>query len=554
MGASAKQLDLQRKIAVIVERYRKELPDRIAELRQQWQVLCEAEDPAQPLEQLFRAAHTLKGSAATLGFADVSAEAANIDAELRPLIHEGCMPPRESAARIESSLRMLHALTESGEAQAQPVSDGVAGQGRDSQADPVQRLLWVQTGAVCDASLLAQLGNFGFDPTVVRGDDDLLEALQSLRPAAVIIDIDSDQDQRAMEIGRGLQDWDGLVPPIVFLGSRTDIRSRLEAVRSGGEAYLLKPPSLPQLVEVLDRLTESERVEPYRILIVEDSGVLGAFYSVTLETAGMRTRVIDDPLQLLDAMSDFNPELVLMDMYLPGYTGAELAALIRQEASYVSVPIVYLSSETDLQKQLQAMSRGGDDFLTKPITPEHLTAAVQARADRYRAMGRLMVRDSLTGLLNHSRTKEQLAVEFKRAERQHSPLAFAMIDIDHFKSVNDTYGHPVGDRVIQSLARLLRQRLRTTDVVGRYGGEEFAVVLENANPEDALRIMDDLRERFAAVRHWANGTEFYVTISCGVACYPHYKDVGALSEAADRALYRAKNSGRNQVQVDCAQD
>jgi diguanylate cyclase (GGDEF)-like protein len=210
---------------------------------------------------------------------------------------------------------------------------------------------------------------------------------------------------------------------------------------------------------------------------------------------------------------------------------------------------VFLSAETSLDKQLSAMSLGGDDFLIKPIQAEHLIRAVSSRAQRSRVLRSFMVRDSLTGLLNHTRTKEQLDFEVARARRQNGALSFAMIDIDHFKSVNDTYGHPVGDRVIKSLSRLLQQRLRKTDVIGRYGGEEFAVILPNTDGPSAVKVFDVIREGFAQIRQRAEREEFGVTFSCGVAPFPVYANSAALSVAADKALYQAKQGGRNRMML-----
>jgi diguanylate cyclase (GGDEF)-like protein len=215
------------------------------------------------------------------------------------------------------------------------------------------------------------------------------------------------------------------------------------------------------------------------------------------------------------------------------------------------VPVVFLSGENDREKQLAALQVGADDFLTKPIAPGHLVAAVSSRAERARTLRRLLMRDSLTGLLNHTTTKERLDGEVARAMRQGTPLAFAFLDLDHFKSINDTYGHPVGDGVIRNMARLLQGRLRRSDLIGRYGGEEFAVILPDTPVGDAARVMEDLRTRFAAIEQHAGtgGGIFYATFSCGVAGVPPSLSAAALTETADQALYRAKQAGRNRVIV-----
>ncbi|NIP72430.1 MAG: diguanylate cyclase, partial [Gammaproteobacteria bacterium] len=284
--------------------------------------------------------------------------------------------------------------------------------------------------------------------------------------------------------------------------------------------------------------------------VIDDSPTSGFYISNVLEEAGMVTQVVRDPLQALDALAEFSPELILMDLYLAEFSGFETAAAIRQNETYVGTPIVFLSSETDVDKQLHALRQGGDDFLTKPIRPEHLVAAVAIRAERYRQLRGFMIRDGLTGLYNHSRIKQELELAVSRGRRQGADLAFAMIDIDEFKAVNDTYGHPVGDRVIKSLARLLRQRLRTIDIIGRYGGEEFALILDNTRVEAALAVLEDIRANFARLAHRAGAHEFSATFSCGLAGFPRFSSAAAISEAADRALYRAKAQGRNCVVIE----
>ncbi len=237
---------------------------------------------------------------------------------------------------------------------------------------------------------------------------------------------------------------------------------------------------------------------------------------------------------------------------MPTCTGMELASVIRQIEAFVGLPIVFLSAETDRDKQLAAVGLGGDDFLVKPIKPEHLISAVVSRTERYRKLRSVMMRDGLTGLFNHSSITDRLEQEAARARRQQIPLSVVMIDIDHFKQVNDTYGHPVGDRVIKSLARLLTQRLRVTDIVGRYGGEEFLVILPDTAAEQALSLVDKLREAFSQLLQHAGGKRFFTTCSVGVASHPTWTEPAALKEAADQALYQAKRGGRNRVALAAA--
>jgi diguanylate cyclase (GGDEF)-like protein len=260
-------------------------------------------------------------------------------------------------------------------------------------------------------------------------------------------------------------------------------------------------------------------------------------------------RVVTEPLKTLDVMRDFSPELILMDLYMPECNGLEMAKVIRQLEAYISIPIVFLSSEQNIQTQLEAMDKGADAFLTKPIQANHLVASVSARLKRYRKLRSFMVKDGLTGLLNHTKCKEELDLEMKRVQRLGSVMVFAMLDIDFFKNVNDNYGHAAGDRVLKSLSRMLQQRLRKTDIVGRYGGEEFAVILKDTDTASAFTALDEVRKAFALIAHQSDKGDFFVTFSGGLAAYPAFVSAAEIGHAADMALYEAKREGRNRVAI-----
>jgi diguanylate cyclase (GGDEF)-like protein len=249
----------------------------------------------------------------------------------------------------------------------------------------------------------------------------------------------------------------------------------------------------------------------------------------------------------MSQLVEFQPDVILMDVYMPDCTGLELAMVIRQEEAFVGVPIVFLSRETDRMKQIAALGEGGDDFFTKPVAPEQLVPAVSARAQRGRTLRLFMEKDGLTGLFRHSRIIEQLEVAVRRADRQHGKLAVAMLDIDGFKEVNDEHGHLAGDQVLKALAYLLRQRLRMSDVLGRFGGDEYVVVLPDTDGEAAMEKMDDIRRNFAAIEHETGQGSFSVTLSCGVGEFPTALTSHELIAAADEALYRAKRGGRDRV-------
>ena len=419
-----------------------------------------------------------------------------------------------------------------------------------SDAIALRRIFVVVDNLNFAEELKTQLSYFGYNVTVFNTLKAFRIGLQHNPDAIVLMDISFPEDRLGgVKLMNEIQQTRDAPLPVIFLSTHDEFTMRLEAARAGGIAYLVKPVNIGALIDKLDSLTSTKPLAPYRVMIVDDSLALTAYHTTVLEQAGMTVKAVNDPLKVIDALLEFTPDLILIDLYMPECNGLDLAKVIRQLDAFVSIPIVFLSAESDIDKQHFAMGLGGDDFLTKPIQPQHLISSVSNRIRRSQMLRSFMVRDSLTGLLNHTAIKDMLDGEVAWAIRHKKPLSFAMIDIDYFKQINDNYGHPAGDRVIKSLARLLKQRLCSSDLVGRYGGEEFAVVLVDADAGKAMKVLDTIRVDFSQLSHLAEDRKFKVTFSCGIADISRFPDITRLSNAADKALYKAKHAGRNQVKL-----
>lgn len=397
-------------------------------------------------------------------------------------------------------------------------------------------------------SLAEQLNFFGIPAQVIADSQELDKAMHHRLPAALIVGVEFDGD--GVTAVREAQ-ADLTKPAPVFFQSlaEPDIHLRLAATRANGVYFKEGQLDIGLLVQHLSNIYSFRAEKPFRVLVVDDSKSQAMSVERMLNGAGMVTQAVTDPMIVLSVMQSFHPDAILMDMYMPGCTGIELARVIRQQPRYDTVPILYLSAEQDLDKQMDAMGQGGDDFLTKPAPKEVLITTVRNRCLRNRGLKDQMIRDSLTGLLDHINTLEVLKQSIMRAEDQQRPLCFAMLDIDHFKAVNDTYGHAVGDRVIRSLALYLRQRFRMSDHIGRYGGEEFALILPDTTLDIAEQLLNEVCHGFSQIQHEASGELLHVTFSAGVADLTPGMDASALSKVADEALYVAKRSGRSRVCV-----
>ncbi|MEO5345563.1 MAG: diguanylate cyclase [Magnetococcus sp. YQC-9] len=555
-GPSSVQERIARLRAVFIE----QLPERITHARQLLDALKQSPGDAALIDEMHQFFHGVKGTGRSFGLRELGVAASQGEEwTARHAVTLEEIAPETWLARLEEYLDLLASMADEvtksqGEADS-TVQDGAKSDDKEVFEDGLERR--GRQVYICDDDVLTldqmsnQLRCFGFKTMTFTDPNSLRAAVLNHRPDAVIMDImfPSGHDAGTRAVAALQQEIEREIPTL-FLSARTDFAARLDAVRAGGEAYFLKPARAMELVSALDGLTGQQQADPYRILVVDDQPEIAEYHALILEGAGMVTRCLGDPGRILDELREFRSDLVLMDMYMPSCNGRDLARLIRQIPDYVGLPIVFLSGETDRKKQDSAMRIGAEGFLTKPVNSEDLINAVAVRAERMRTLRSLMTRDSLTGLFNHTTTTQLLENAIATAQRNKTTLCFTMIDIDHFKSVNDTHGHPVGDQVILALSRVLNQRLRHSDVVGRYGGEEFAVILQDATLERSSRLINELRLDFGKVVFQSPKGNFSCTFSAGIATLTQHGCMETLREAADRALYLAKSHGRNRVVLD----
>lgn len=537
---------LQDKVRQLQRAYLAKLPQSLAQARAGMATLTGDESSEQVLDDLYRCFHNIKGTAASLGLlaiSDESAIATKIVAQLQKLL-EYSTRRNEMAAKLAGLEALVGELEELIEIAPEPVpveSAPAATLGLELGSRPgkVRGRIYLCDEAQDAVHLAAHLACFGYLVSVYADQNELQRAVLENPPNAVIM------STKGVDLAESLRVQVNI--PFLFIAEEGDFATRLRVVQAGGAAYFLKPVTAHDMIGTLDELTIRREPDPFRVLIVDDEPEMADYLSLILEATGMLTRKLDEPERILDVLSEFQPDLVLMDMYMPTCSGREFSRLIRQVPQYVSIPIVFLSSETDKSVQLSAMRVGADGFLTKPILPEDLITAVSVRAERTRTLRSLMMQDSLTGLLNHTTLAQFLEATLAASRRQGGKLCFVMLDLDHFKHVNDNFGHPAGDQVLVALARLLKQRLRNSDMIGRYGGEEFAIIMQDVSEDEAADIMRQILQDFAALSFQAGKTAFSCTFSGGVAGFPVMESTEHLVLGADQALYAAKRAGRNQV-------
>ncbi|HRH80554.1 MAG TPA: diguanylate cyclase [Thiobacillaceae bacterium] len=400
-----------------------------------------------------------------------------------------------------------------------------------------------------DSPLVMEAGHsltaHGQPPESLGTLTDLLVALRGGKVSALLADWDLLQrqpaeDRQALAAALG-------ATPLVCLSRDDGLVSRLAAARYGSRGYLRLPLSRERLLAALECCLNGQAEEDGLVLIVDDSASSASFHARVLEQAGLRAQVITDPLRVLEGLRELPPDLILMDVYMPGASGDELVRVIRQEESFVHIPILYLSVESDPVRQRQAMALGGDEFLCKPIPPELLVSAVRTHLSRARSLRRRMTSDSLTGLLGRAHFNDRLGLELARARRTGRPLNLVLLDIDHRRRIRDMHGQAAFERVVRGLARQLRQRLRGTDLLGHRGEGSFAVAMPDTTREQALRVMNEVREVFSSLPQSDGERVFQCSFSAGLAESAAEADRDSLLEQAGQALREAKQGGRNRV-------
>jgi len=299
-----------------------------------------------------------------------------------------------------------------------------------------------------------------------------------------------------------------------------------------------------------------------KILIADDSVVSRHLLEATLRKWGYDVMVACDGAEALELLQrEDAPGLIILDWMMPGMTGVEVCRRIRQRDSEPYTYILLLTSKNEKEDLIEGMDAGADDYITKPFDQNELQVRLRAGIRLVDLQSQLLkaredlreqaTRDSLTRLWNRSSILGELTRELARSEREARPLGVVIVDLDHFKQVNDTYGHLAGDAVLREAARRMQNGIRQYDSIGRYGGEEFLILFPSCSEEDCVAQADRLRKQLAQTEMSVNDSSLRVTASFGVtvAMPGEMRTQEALIRKADEALYVAKRSGRNRVEV-----
>ncbi|HEX5724179.1 MAG TPA: response regulator [Longimicrobiaceae bacterium] len=488
-----------------------------------------------------REAHKLAGSVGTFGFAQGS----RIAREVERILQESTALEQAEALRLTDLVVALR--RELARAPSLPAAEPASGAAPAGPAD-LPLLLVVDGDAELAERVAMEASGRGMRARVALTLADARVAVAEEAPAVVLLDLALDGEDAGLELLRELA---ARTPPIpaVVLTARSSFTDRVEVARLGGVGFLQKPVAAGTAVEAVRVVLRRGDAGRSTVLAVDDDPAVLAAVQALLQPQGVEVRVVDDPLRFWDALEAVHPDLVLVDVDMPHFDGIELCRVMRNDGRWSATPVVFLTTRNDAGTVQRVFAAGADDFVVKPIVGPELVGRITNRLERVRLHRALADTDPLTGVANRRRSEELMQQLLHLAMRQQQPLSLAILDLDHFKRVNDRHGHGTGDEVLRRVARLLQRSFRAEDVVSRWGGEEFVVAMFGMDKDDGVQrlaeVLDALRqESFGDL----DGGELRVTFSGGVSQYPpDGADLATLHRAADAALYQAKESGRDRV-------
>ena len=300
---------------------------------------------------------------------------------------------------------------------------------------------------------------------------------------------------------------------------------------------------------------------PPKLLVVDDEQAILDLLQRRLEALGCKVTLLPGGSQVVQTAREQMPDLILLDIMMPDLDGFAVCQALKQDPAVRDIPVIMMTARSEIDSRIKGLEIGAHDYVPKPFETAELVARIRAALrvkqlqdelkEANKKLERLATSDPLTDLPNRRTFDEEFFLAVERSRRSSEVLSVVMIDLDHFKRINDTYGHQVGDEALRHIGRILNGRRRVTDLVGRYGGEEFVWVLPGAKTDDAMEIGEWLRRTAEDLTIETTGERIRVTISVGVTTYEPAAhgpiSANTVLDVADAALREAKVAGRNRV-------
>lgn len=337
--------------------------------------------------------------------------------------------------------------------------------------------------------------------------------------------------------------------PVIAMTQNTDDNVRQGMLQKYILDYIDKE-NLSSLEYILRLVKFVNGFEGLEVLLVDDQSSSRLHVKFSLDKLPLKIHEASSGMEALEILKEHpGIKLMISDKYMPGMSGIELIQEVRKTRSLNELAIIGLSASTDEMTSVEFLKNGANDFITKPFMPEEILSRIITNLEMQhyiRLAEELAVRDFLTGLYNRKYLYETGEILYENACREQFSIVVAMLDIDHFKKINDRYGHESGDLALERLGEVLRESLRTSDVITRYGGEEFCIILTNTELKTAADVMEKIRQKVESMVIEIYEISFRMSLSIGLNAH-RANSFDEMIALADAKLYEAKNAGRNRV-------
>lgn len=543
----AKDPVLADQIDQMKQKYANVLPLRLSKLKQavtDASLCCRTSDLTEIQKQMkecLRLSHNLKGSGETYGFPMLSKKAAELESLFKDQSRGTEKPTDDFWQIVFKEVEMLSQL-------ANEISKSViapVGFGNKGAAGNIVTVLLVAT-----TPFETRLQRAGAHLMAVETLDQAREQLES-RPEidAVLLAAEGLGQEPCISFVREIREKPELenLPFGFIVKEKIDAQTiRTDAAHAGVSVIVDCQSDDKTISEAINYLVSVRPDGRSKVLIVDDDEDFLDLVSGVLRREGILVSTLQDSTKTFEELYKWLPDLILLDVRMPFFSGYDLCSMIRKEARWQDTPIIFITAETDMQSRIAAYECGGDDYLPKPVAVQELIARVKVRLEKAKMIKRSIQIDSLTGLLLRPPLLQKLDVFRQQFNRHKKPFSLALIDLDHFKAVNDNHGHLVGDEVLSTFARLAKSRFRAEDLRGRWGGEEFVFAFPGEESSVVTAILERFLNDFMALSFKNElGEPFSLSFSAGIAQYgKDSENIAELIKKADDRLYLAKARGR----------
>ncbi|MCB1772111.1 MAG: EAL domain-containing protein [Gammaproteobacteria bacterium] len=517
-----------------------QLPKRVAAIEDVWSKLSTVDWNQDQLESLYDRVREISEFSKSLNLFQLNESVFSLEVYLSSFVGSDIRP---DASQMEAIGGLVRALNTAAKVTSSSGVEPIGGQ--------VTIFVLGEKGGLT-TELGTALGKVDADVHFFSDVDVLLQQMHKHPPKVVFADTAmlAEMPPLSAEIVR-MRSHMALQIPLLFISNSSSLQLRVDAIRAGGDGYFVSPLDANAIASQIGDMASPDQQHPYRVVVVEDDPTQADFAGSILRKAGMEVLLVTEPTQVIGKLREFAPDLILMDIYMPEVNGIELTTVIRDYPEFVALPIVFLSGEQNTDKQLDALSVGGDDFIAKPIRPKHLQSVVQTRIRRARqlktATGQTAKHDRVTGLFSRQHFLDKVSRVIEQDQGHSSVAAIMAIRPDDVQRLRGELGVGGTDHLMSDFGTVLEQHIRETDLAARIGDHDFGVLLKrdsNADVEQAAR------ELLAEIGAHAFEADLDLSASGGLCLIDaRHADANGLVNRALAACEEAQKSGRGMLHV-----